>query len=106
MKQRIKVEFKVGKHTIFKSPRELTIEQLENMKHALALTCRCQTEDIEVIYTAPNSNISKLDISKNGLHIWDSMKVISGLSLPFELGSDAHLDAILDGTIDNKLKFV
>ena len=106
MKNRIKVEFKFGKHTIFKSPRDLTIIQLEHMKTSLALTCKCDVDDIEVIYNAPNKNLSSLDVSKNGLHFFDKMKLINGIKFPFELGSDEHLDAIKNGDLDDKLLFI
>jgi len=101
------IEMKYGKHTIFKSPRQLTLKQLEHLKQALAMTCRCQVDDIEVIYTKSNPNLSNYEISKLGkLFKFDGYLAIDKVSLPFELGSNAHLDAILDGTLENKLKFV
>jgi len=107
MTHRTKIEMKFGTHTIFKSPRELTLQQLDHLKQALALTCKCQVDDIEVIYTKSNPNLSNYEISKLGkLFRLDGYLAIDKVSLPFELGSDQHLDAILDGTLENKLKFI
>jgi hypothetical protein len=101
------IEMKYGKRTIFKTPRELTLLQLDHLKQALALTCRCQADDIEVIYTKSNPNLSNYEISKLGkIFRFDGYLAIDKVSLPFELGSDQHLDAILDGTLENKLKFI
>ena len=106
MKHRTKVEIKFGSHTIFRSPRELTLQQLDNIKLALAMACRCDVDDIEVIYTKPNPILSSYEVSKLGkLLRYDGYLAIDKVSLPFELGSDVHLDAILDGTLEDKLKF-
>jgi hypothetical protein len=107
MTHRTKIEMKFGTHTIFKSPRELTLQQLDHLKQALAMTCKCQVDDIEVIYTKSNPNLSNYEISKLGkLFRYDGYLAIDKVSLPFELGSNEHLDAILDGTLENKLKFI
>jgi hypothetical protein len=107
MTPRTKIEFKVGNSVIFKTPRDLTLEQLDNIKQALSLTCKIDIADIEVVYNNTPIEMSEIDLSKNGLQHWKTpfLEAFSGVRLTLVLGSDAHLDAINNGTIEKYLKF-
>lgn len=107
MSQRTKIEFKVGNSVIFKTPRDLTLEQLDNIKQALSLTCKCGIADIEVVYNNTPIEMSETDLSKNGLQHWKTpfLEAFGGVRLTLVLGSDVHLDAINNGTIEKYLKF-
>lgn len=50
---------------------------------------------------------TEIDVSELGLIFWKStfFEPIKGLRLELELGSDEHLDAILDGTLEDYIKF-
>jgi hypothetical protein len=107
MTPRTKIEFKVGNSVIFKTPRDLTLEQLDNIKQALSLTCKIDIADIEVVYNNTPIEMSEIDLSKNGLQHWKTpfLEVFGGIRLTLVLGSDEHLDAINNGTLEKYLKF-
>lgn len=107
MSQRTKLEFKVGNSVIFKTPRNITLENIENIKKALALSCKCDVDDIETIYKTPTIETSDYDVSKNGIQYWKTpfLDSFEGIRMTIELGSDEHLDAIKNGTLENILKF-
>ena len=107
MSQRTKIEFKVGNSIIFKTPRNITLENIEHMKKALALNCKCNVDDIETIYKTPTVEISEFDVSKNGIQHWQTsfLKSFDGIKLNLVLGSDDHLDAMNDNTILDYLEF-
>jgi len=49
----------------------------------------------------------EIDLAPIGVILWKStfFKPVKGIYLDLEEGSDKHLDAILDGTLENYLKF-
>lgn len=107
MSQRTKIEFKVGNSVVFKTPRNITIENIEHIKKALALNCKCSVDDIETIYKTPTIEMSDFDVSKDGIQNWNTPFLAKFDSIRFNLvlGSDEHLDAIKNGTLENYLKF-
>lgn len=107
MTQRTKIEFKFNDRVIFSTQRNLSIEQLDCIKTSLALTCKIEMDDIEVIYHKIPLEMSEFDISKNGIQHWKTpfLESFGGVRLNLILGSNEHLDAINNGTIENYLKF-
>lgn len=107
MSQRTKIEFKVGNSIIFKTPRNITLENIEHMKKALALNCKCNVDDIETIYKTPTVEMSEIDVSKHGMQHWETpfLAKFDSIRLNLVLGSNEHLDAISNGTVENYLKF-
>jgi hypothetical protein len=107
MSQRTKIEFKVGNSIIFKTPRNITLENIEHMKKALALNCKCNVDDIETIYKTPTVDTSEFDISKNGIQHWQTtfLKSFDGIKLKIDIESDSFLDAMNNNTLLDYLEF-
>jgi hypothetical protein len=86
--------------------RNLTIHQIESTKQLLSYVCNCTPDDIDVIFE--ENNYSDYDVSNKGIFNWKDLypNYIKGVGLSVKLGSDEHLDSILDNTIEKYLIFI
>ena len=75
------------------------------MKVIISIGYKCKYEDIEVRFI--DSELSDIDVTTDGMFDWMDCeaRIISGVRLPFEIGSDEHLDAINSGLLETYLEF-
>jgi hypothetical protein len=100
------IMFILNNKIIKRNENDLTISQIEIEKLRLSFLHKCRPEDIDVLFE--DSNYSDYDIGVNGMHDWrDAIPhTISGVRLNLKLGSNVHLDAILNNEIEKYLIFV
>jgi len=99
-----KILFKIKDEVVYIEDRDLEINGIENMKAIIARELECQVEDINLDYK-DIPEYSEIDVTYRGLIYWKSLFAIplSGVEILLVLGSDEHLDAILNGTIEDYL---
>lgn len=92
---------KVIKHDL----RDLTITEIEGTKQMLSYIYKCNPQEIDVIFE--ERNYSDYDIGDEGMFHWKDLypRFISGVKLNVKVGSDQHLDSILNNTIEKYLTF-
>ena len=107
MTSRKKILFKVNNQIVLEEHRDLFLNQIDEMKWFVASECSCHYDEVEVESVDNNMELSELDIDNQGLFDWKSLDCIyiSGVKLSLVEGSDAHLEAISNGTIENFLIF-
>jgi hypothetical protein len=108
MKTRKKILFKLHHDVVHEDPRDLSIRDIEGIKWAIAKESGEPFDSVDVELEEeiiPDEN-SEYDVSSDGMRKWDdvSITVITGLSCPYEIGSDEHLQAITDGTLLDQIK--
>jgi hypothetical protein len=106
--KRDKLLFKVGDEIIIEESIDLTINQINILKIYITKEIGCFIDEIEVEHYQSDikEELSNLDCCSYGLIFCDKYPdEIQGLKLDFEIGSNEHLDAINNGTIENYLKF-
>lgn len=99
-----KILFKINNEVVYIEDRDLEINGIEKMKSIIAEELECQVEDINLDYE-DTPEYSEIDATPEGLVYWKSLFMIplTGVELLLVLGSDEHLDAILNGTIEDYL---
>ena len=106
--KRDKLLFKVDDEIIIEESIDLTIQQINIVKMYITKEIGCFIDDIEVEHYQCNvqQELSNIDCCEYGLVFYDEYPTeILGIKLDLVLGSDEHLDAINNGTIENYLKF-
>jgi len=106
--KRDKLLFKVGDEIIIEESVDLTINQINIIKMYITKEIGCFIDEIEVEHYQSNikQELSNLDCCDYGLIFFDEYPdEIKGIKLNLIIGSDEHLDAINNGTIENYLKF-
>lgn len=105
MKERKKILFKVNNETVLEESSDLFLNQIDEMKWGIAEACSCTYDDVEVEMVSLPLETSDIDVTPDGMHYWKDTegKLLTGVSCLLVLGSDEHLDAILNGTIENYL---
>lgn len=108
MKPRAKLVFKINNEIVLEESTDLYLNQIDELKWAIARECECAYDDIEVEKVELSMEVSEdVDLSVDGLVFWKSlyMQPIKGVSCDLEEGSDEYLDAINNGTITEHLNF-
>lgn len=106
--KRDKLLFKVGDEIIVEESVDLTINQINIIKMYITKEIGCFIDEIEVEHYQSNikQELSNIDCCDYGLIFFDEYPdEIKGVKLNLIIGSDEHLDAINNGTIENYLKF-
>jgi len=105
--ERDKIIFKVDNEIIIEENIDLTIEQVNNIKIYICKEIGCFIDEIEVVFEkCTNKDLSLIDITPYGMVFYDEFPAsILGVTLDLVLGSDEHLDAISNGTLENYLNF-
>ncbi len=98
--------FILNNKIIKRDENDLTITQIEVAKKNLSIIYNCRPEDIDVIFEV--RNYSDYDIGVNGMYDWREIipHIISGVGLSVKLGSNEHLDSLLDNSIEKYLIFI
>jgi len=95
--------FKMGEEILYESSIDLNLYQIDKFRESLARINKCHVDDIcverKIVY------LSQLDLTEKGLFYWTDpeFNIISGAKLNLEYGSDEHLDAINNKTLENHL---
>ena len=108
MSTRKKIVFKIENVVIVEETKDLTIDEINNLKNIIAQECECTPDEVEVDTIEAEVEMStEIDCTSNGLVYWKSLdhKPIKGVSCLLTEGSDKYLDAINDGTIEEFLVF-
>jgi hypothetical protein len=100
--------FKIGSEVVLESHTELTLDEIDTIKWEIVTECECEFDDIDIDFEEYETNFSDIDVSINGLICWTDCYLLpyEGLTLPFEEGSNEHLDAIKKGNLIDFIKFV
>lgn len=108
MQTRRIILFKVNGEVVVEENKDLTPTEIENMKFIVAEEIEVPVFDVDVEFIDMPLELSEIDVTTDGLLDWkDSyFKPIIGVKLCVEVGSDAYLDALLNGTMDKYIEFV
>lgn len=109
-----KLVFKINGETVVQESTNLTPEQIEALKYIIVEEMECKFEDIIVSEEdygcltkhTKQDELGEIESTAEGLINWKSciFTLVTGVELPYELGSDRHLDAISKGTVIDDLK--
>lgn len=104
--KRIKVLFKINHEVVVEETGNLSTSDIEKFKWLVVQECEVFYDDIETEIL--DADLSDIDISNEGMYNYNDtfFNIISGVKLPFEIGSDAYLDAMSNGTLEENLSFV
>lgn len=108
MSLRKKFVFKVNNQIVLEDTRELYPNQVDEMKWFVAKECSCHYDDVNVETVETSVALSEIDVDKFGLFDWKSLdcNYLTGLKLSLVEGSDEHLDAVANGTLENFIVFI
>jgi hypothetical protein len=106
--ERDRLVFKVDNEIIFEENTDLTLEQIDHLKIYISKEMGCFVDEVEVVVEkcpAPQE-LSNVDCTSFGLVFFDEYPdEILGVKLNLVLGSDEHLEAISNGTLEKYLIF-
>jgi type I site-specific restriction endonuclease len=99
--------FKIDNTVILEETKDLMIDAVERMKGWIAQAHGILAEDVEVEIVETEIELSGIDVTSGGMFSWLDADYIlyKGVKCTLILGSDEHLDAINNGTVENYLKF-
>jgi len=102
-----KISFILNGWVIKNDNRDLTMTQIQVEKKNLSYLYKCSPEEIDVIFKN-NEIYSEFDVNVYGIYNWKDVfpKTIEGVGLNLIEGSDAHLDSILNNTLEAHLTFL
>ena len=100
--------FKIGSEVVAESYKDLTIDEIETFKWEIVTECECDYDAINIHIEEFDSEFSDMDVSIHGLVCWTDCHLLpyEGLGLPFEEGSDSHLDAVKKGNLIDLIEFI
>lgn len=98
--------FKINNEVVLESDGDLHLDKIDELKWQLCLECEVSLFDIDVEMVEYPINTSDFDVSSLGMYNFKDpyFKHITGVKLPFELGSDSYLDALSDGSLIDLLE--
>ena len=107
METRKIILFKLNNEVVCEEPKELTIDEIYAYKDTIAKELGCDPFEIEVDMDVTNIENTELDATDEGLVFWKAIffRPIVGVGCHLVEGSDAYLDAMLDGTLEKYLYF-
>lgn len=108
MNLRKKILFKVKDQIVMEDNRDLYPNQIDELKWFVANECSCHYEDVDTEIVENTRELSEMDVDKFGMFDWKSMDCtyITGLALSLVEGSNEHLEAINNGSLETFLIFV
>ena len=97
-KKRKIVEYKINGEVVCTLRGDVFLNQIDEMAWVIASECEVPIYEIDHEIVELTEEMSEIDVTDKGLVLWTdaSCKIITGISIPFELGSDEHLDFMLD----------
>ena len=104
---RKKTIFTINGKVIIEQSNDLYVDEIDAWKRVISEECACKVDDIDVEIKIGGQQLSDMDVNDHGLYDWTTYdKYFKGLSMDFEIGSDEYLDAISNGTLLDKIKFI
>lgn len=106
--ERDRLVFKVDDEIIIEESTDLTLEQIDKLKVYISKEVGCFVDEIEVVFEKCiiQQELSNVDCTSYGLIFFDEYPdEIRGVGLNLILGSDEHLEAITNGTLEKYLFF-
>jgi len=105
MTNRTKILFKINNEVVVEENGELYLNQIDEMIWVISSELECSYDDIEVEVIELDRELSDFDVTYNGLINWKDTtgKILTGIELLLELGSDKHLETLSDGTLEDYL---
>jgi hypothetical protein len=99
--------FKVNGEVVIEDSINLNLTEIDNVKEDIAICFEIPIDSIEVVISEEKV-MSDIDVSIDGLICWTDVvfEPYKGLTLPFNEGSDEHLDAIKKGNLIDYVKFI
>ena len=109
-KNRKQLFFKVNNEVVAIATGDIYLNEIDEMKWIIVSECECSIDDIDVELVESLAEISEeIDVTDGGMIFWESLehRIIEGVKLNSDLveGSDEYLDALLDGSLIDKLDF-
>jgi len=103
----MKVKFNIGTKTIIEKTGNVSDLQVKTMRKMIAHVYKCSENDIVTVFEA-EQEISNFDVTSDGIFDWmdTEARIINGVKLNLIEGSDEHLEAISNGTLDDYLIFI
>jgi len=108
MEKRRLILFKLDGEIILEERCNLYLNQIDELKYNVAMELGCEVDDIEVeTIDIPIEMSDEVDVSSIGLIFWKDtyFMPIIGVMCELEIDSDAYMDAVANGTIENYLHF-
>jgi len=104
MKKRKLIEYKVNGKIMATLRGDVFLNQIDEMAWVIASECEVSIHEVDHEVIECDAFLSEIDVTDEGMVKWTdaSCTIITGIGMPFELGSDEHLDFILD--VENKLE--
>lgn len=108
MKKRTKILFKIKDEVVVEHLGTLFLNQIDEYKWMIASECECPFDDIDVETVDESINLSEIDVNADGMFDWTDVenKILKGVKCSLVVGSDAYLDAIIKGELDEYLIFI
>jgi len=91
----------------FKDGFEPKIELIESMKEFISCQYNCDIDEVEVEMIENYNETSLIDVGVSGMHYYNLAypDPIVGVRCSLKIGTDAYLDAMLDGSLEKHLHF-
>lgn len=103
-KKRKIVEYKINGEVVCTLRGDVFLNQIDEMAWTIASECEVAIFEVEHEIVELTEEMSEIDVTDEGMVVWTDVnfKILTGVSMPFELGSDAHLDFMLN--VENKIE--
>lgn len=107
MNTRKKILFKVNNEVVVEEKDDLFLNQVDEIKWAVALEFRVALDEVEVEMIDELDSSDEIDVTPLGMVFWKALypDPIKGVSCDLVENSDEYFDAINDGTIIDHLTF-
>lgn len=106
MKKRKLIEYKINGVVMATLRGDVYLNQIDEMAWTIASECEVSIHEVEHEVVECDASLSEIDVTDEGMVVWTdaSFKIITGVMCPFELGSDEHLDFLLDNNLVESLE--
>lgn len=97
------IVFKLNDEIVLVEKRDLMLSEVDEMKNIIAQECECDVNDIDIETIDEVKDLSELDVIGGGLVYWSALypKIIGGVELLIDMGSDDYLDAMNKGSLND-----
>jgi len=106
--KRVKVLFKIKNEVVVEESGDLTLTDIEKFKWVVVEECEANYDDIDVEIIELPLELGDIDVGSTGMYNYKDSYFNIKVGVKFTLieGSNEHLEAISNGTIEDYLIFV
>ena len=106
--KRVKVLFKINNQVVVEESGDISLTDIEKFKWVIVEECEANYDDIDVEIIKLPLELGDIDVGSTGMYNYkDSyFNIKTGVKLTLVEGSNEHLEAISNGTIEDYLIFV